>query len=116
MACWADEDDVACVHPGGPRLLGLATIRASFEALFANGGALHIVPECRHRLDAAVQAIHHVVEHAEVVTEQGITRAEVVATNVYLKTAAGWRMVLHHASPAVAGQAAEVTTVPKILH
>ena len=22
MACWADEDDIVCVHPGGPRLVG----------------------------------------------------------------------------------------------
>jgi hypothetical protein len=26
--------------------------------------------------------------------------APVVATNVYLRTAAGWRMIVHHASPA----------------
>ena len=26
MACWADEDDVVCVHPGGPRLVGTAAI------------------------------------------------------------------------------------------
>ena len=28
MACWADEDEVVCVHPGGQRLLGPAAIRA----------------------------------------------------------------------------------------
>ena len=32
MACWADEDDIVCVHPGGPRLLGAGAIRAAFEA------------------------------------------------------------------------------------
>eukprot|EP01136_Pigoraptor_vietnamica_P041187 Opistho-1_new@1247 len=37
MGCWADEDDVVCIHPGGPRLVGLASIRAAFEAMFANG-------------------------------------------------------------------------------
>ncbi len=35
MACWADEDEVVCVHPGGQRLVGAAAIRASFETLFA---------------------------------------------------------------------------------
>ena len=30
MACWADEDDVVCVHPGGPRLIGLGAIRSAF--------------------------------------------------------------------------------------
>ena len=42
-----------------------------------------------------------------------------VATNVYLRTAAGWRMIVHHASPAPA-QAAEPAPArkrpPKILH
>ena len=30
MACWADEDDIVCVHPGGPRIIGANAIRASF--------------------------------------------------------------------------------------
>ena len=25
MACWADEDDIFCIHPGGPRVLGAVT-------------------------------------------------------------------------------------------
>ena len=37
MACWADEDDIFCIHPGGPRLLGATAIRATFEAMFADG-------------------------------------------------------------------------------
>ena len=37
MACWADEDDVVCVHPGGPRMVGVGAIRAGFEAMFAHG-------------------------------------------------------------------------------
>jgi ketosteroid isomerase-like protein len=32
MACWADEDDLVCVHPSGPRLIGVAAIRSAFEA------------------------------------------------------------------------------------
>ena len=37
MTCWGDEDEIVCIHPGGPRIVGLAAIRASFEAMFANG-------------------------------------------------------------------------------
>jgi hypothetical protein len=41
----------------------------------------------------------------------------VVATNVYLRTAAGWRMIVHHASPAPGQpQAAPRDAPPKILH
>src|SRR6476620_9225851 len=37
MACWADEDEIVCIHPGGPRVLGGVAIRAMFEAMFAHG-------------------------------------------------------------------------------
>jgi hypothetical protein len=39
MACWADEDEVFCVHPGGPRLVGAVAIRAAFEQMFGNGAS-----------------------------------------------------------------------------
>ena len=32
MSCWADDDEIVCVHPGGPRLLGPAAIRAAILA------------------------------------------------------------------------------------
>ena len=31
MACWGDDDEVVCVHPGGGRMVGLASIRAAFD-------------------------------------------------------------------------------------
>ena len=27
MAVWSDDEEVACVHPGGPRMVGNAAIR-----------------------------------------------------------------------------------------
>ena len=33
MACWADEEEIVCVHPGGMRLVGVAAIRSAFEAI-----------------------------------------------------------------------------------
>jgi hypothetical protein len=43
--------------------------------------------------------------------------AAVVATNVYLRTASGWRMIVHHASPAPAApQSTPREAGPKILH
>ncbi len=42
MACWADDEDIVCVHPGGPRLVGLGAIRAAFDAMFSNGGSYQL--------------------------------------------------------------------------
>ena len=98
MAVWADDDEVVCVHPGGPRVIGPAAIRASFEAIFANGG-IPVEPEQVHRLHSIGSAVHHLVQRVRVITDEGAQTAWVVATNVYVKTAQGWRMVAHHASP-----------------
>jgi uncharacterized protein (TIGR02246 family) len=100
MALWADDDEIVCVHPGGTRVVGAAAIRAGFEAIFANGG-IPVRPEQVHRLAALGSALHHLVERIEVSGEQGPQIAWVTATNLYLKTARGWRLASHHASPAL---------------
>ena len=98
MALWADDDEIVCVHPGGGRIIGAAAIRASFEAIFANGG-IPIRPEQVHRLQQLGFALHHLVERIEVRSEQGLQTGWVLTSNVYVKTPAGWRLAAHHASP-----------------
>jgi ketosteroid isomerase-like protein len=116
MAVWTDDDEIACIHPGGPRVIGAAAIRASFEAIFANGG-IPVVPEQVHRLQALGSAVHHLAERISIQTSEGPRTAWVLATNVYLKTALGWRLVLHHASPGSVDQPpAAVGEVPAVLH
>jgi ketosteroid isomerase-like protein len=115
MAAWADDEDIACVHPGGPRLIGPAAIRASFEAIFANG-AVPLQPQVLRRLHTLGCAVHHVVERVTVEGPAGGRSAWVVATNVYVKTGLGWRLVVHHASPGSEDAEPEVVAVPSTLH
>ncbi len=116
MSVWADDDEIACIHPGGPRVIGAAAIRSSFEAIFANG-SIPVVPEQVHRLQALGSAVHHLAERISIQTSEGPRTAWVLATNVYLKTAQGWRLVLHHASPGSVDQPpAAVGEVPSVLH
>ena len=98
MACWADEDEIVCVHPGGPRLVGAGAIRAAFEAMFAQGSIQARVERLR-KVESLASAVHNVVEHVELLLPDGMRHAYVVATNVYHKTPQGWRLVVHHASP-----------------
>ena len=98
MECWADEDDIVCLLPGGSRLVGHAAIRAAFETLFAHGG-LKVHPERVRRIEAGTCSVHNVIERLDVMGNDGPTSAWVVATNVYAKTVHGWRIVTHHASP-----------------
>lgn len=118
MALWADDDEIVCVHPGGGRVVGAAEIGASFEALFANGG-VPAHPEQVHRLHSLGLAVHHLVERIrmpEGPAGAGPVDAFVLATNVYVNTAQGWRLVAHHASPGVPGQPAPAVDRPSTLH
>jgi uncharacterized protein (TIGR02246 family) len=116
MAVWADDDEVVCVHPGGGRVIGQNAIRASFEAIFANGG-IPVRPEQVHRMVSLGTALHHLVERIEVVSPEGVQTAWVLTSNVYVKTAQGWRMAAHHASPAAAQEPPEMGgDAPATLH
>jgi uncharacterized protein (TIGR02246 family) len=98
MACWVDDDDALCVPPGAEPLRGLAAIRGLFTELFAAGGVRVQVVQSR-RSQGLDYAVHWVTEHVQVQSEQGAAVAVVFATNVYVKTPAGWRLLTHHASP-----------------
>jgi len=115
MAAWADEDEVSCVHPGGPRVVGIGAIRASFEAVLSQG-PVHAVPERVRTLSNGETSIHNVLERVQVQGSKGPQSAWVIATNVYLKTAMGWRMVVHHASPGTANDVQEIIEAPAVLH
>lgn len=115
MACWADEDEVFCVHPGGPRLVGAVAIRAAFEQMFGNG-AIHATPARVRKIESLASAVHNVLERIEVLTAEGPRHAFVLATNVYHKTAQGWRLVAHHASPGSAREPDDVNDPPQTLH
>ena len=112
MTLWADEDEIVCIHPGAPRLIGNAAIRASWEAIFERGG-VHITPVDRHETHTTMTAIHNVIEQ---ITSDDPAQEDrhVLATNVYVKTPLGWRIVIHHAS--IAPGAAPIDTSASTLH
>ncbi len=115
MACWADEDDIVCIHPGGPRLVGAAAIRMTFQAMFSNG-SIRAWPERARKMQAMASAVHNVLERIEVLTPEGPSQAWAIATNVYHRTAQGWRMVAHHASAGTGSEIHEVCGNPEVLH
>ncbi|AKJ32059.1 YybH family protein [Caldimonas brevitalea] len=115
MAVWSDDDEIVCVHPGGPRLVGAAAIRTAFEEMFANARVQARADKVR-RVQTLTTAVHSVLEQVEVATSDGVRTAWVVATNVYVKTPLGWRMVCHHASPGTTRELQDVANAPALLH
>lgn len=115
MSLWSDDEDIACIHPGGPRLVGAQAIRSAFESLFANGSIDARVSQVR-RVVAGGFAVHHVLEEIRVATPEGPQRAYVLATNIFVKTPQGWRLLAHHASPGSPRQVQEFSDEPSMLH
>lgn len=106
MAVWADDDDIYCVHPNGARLSGVEHVRESWRQIFASGQTLRFQLREQQHVQGMMLSVHSVYEYITVAGEQR-PRAPVIATNVYLRTERGWRMVAHHASPAPAASGAE---------
>ena len=120
MAVWAEDEEVVCVHPGGQRLTGQEQVRESWARIFSAGPRARVTITQQVAISAMMLAVHSVHENF---TIEGQRRGDalpvpVVATNVYLRTAAGWRMIVHHASPAPgsAQQPEPRETPPKMLH
>jgi uncharacterized protein (TIGR02246 family) len=116
MAVWAEDDDIVCVHPAGGRLTGQEQVRESWARIFAAGPRARLRIEQQVQISGMMLAVHSVFEVFTLPAGEP-QPLPVVATNVYLRTAAGWRMIVHHASPAPAQpQPSAEDTSPKILH
>ena len=116
MAVWSEDEEIVCVHPAGQRLAGQQQVREAWRQMFAGGAGMRVQITQQVAVTGMMVAVHSVHENITVAGEQR-PRPPMVATNVYQRTAAGWRMVAHHASPAAGQPPAEPPPAsPKILH
>ena len=118
MAVWAEDDEIVCVHPAGARLTGQDEVRESWAKIFAAGPQARVVIDRQVAISGMMLAVHSVFENFTIPGQKAERQpVPIIATNVYLRTAAGWRMIVHHASPAPAqAQPAPRDAPPKILH
>jgi len=116
MAVWSEDEEIVCVHPAGQRLAGQAQVREAWRQIFAGGASMRVRIAQQVVASGMMVAVHSVHENITVPGEAR-PRPPMVATNVYLRTPAGWRMAVHHASPAPGELAADPAPAPpKILH
>lgn len=101
MSTWADDEEIVCVHPGGTRLVGYNAVRAGWEQLFAGDTRLKFRLDQIAVIETVGLAMQNAIEHVSAGSD-GNPRGAAFVTNVFLRTPSGWRMVLHHASPAPA--------------
>jgi ketosteroid isomerase-like protein len=117
MAVWSEDEEIVCIHPGGPRLAGYAAVRESWRMIFRNGSRLRVATSGLQATQGMLLAVHNLHEQLSLVGEGEATQT-VLATNVYQRGADGWRMVLHHTAPApdAADPADPLPDVPATLH
>ena len=99
MTIWSEDEEVVCIHPGSIRLVGLGAIRESWRQLFESGTRLIIRPSRSVQWLNVTTAVHTVHQHVHIDGDHRL-HPPIIATNVFTRGAEGWRMVMHHASPA----------------
>lgn len=100
MAVWSDDDENYCIHPNDIRLSGLMAIRESWRALFATNTKLQFMLSQRQVIHSGMLAVHNLYEQITIIGQTS-TPQPLLATNIYLRGNLGWRMVAHHAAPAI---------------
>jgi len=104
-AVWAHGEHVRCIHPGWAMLEGWEAVRQSWEAIFKDSR------EMRFSLgDVQARAAGDLgwVTCSENILSQvrgNIAVTTLLATNLFERRGRDWRMVLHHASHILTGQA-----------
>lgn len=121
MEVWSEDDEVSCVHPGGARLCGYEQVREHWAQMFKSGQRLQVQLSDQVVVSGMMVSIHSMHENIRVRGPAGETaggRGVAVTTNVYLRAGSGWRMVLHHSSPAPAPPLRRELSAdaPKVLH
>jgi ketosteroid isomerase-like protein len=90
---WA-EDDVSCVHPGWPVLIGRKPVLESYRDILSNPAQERI----QHGNDIALVAAHEGRVHCV----EFVGGVALAATNWFRRVDGDWRMIHHQASPIAA--------------
>lgn len=91
-ALWSREVPVVCVHPGWAPLFGREAVMQSWTGILSGPTSPDI--SCRGAKTHFLSGDICFVTCYELLQE-----GTLVATNIFVKEATGWRLVHHHASP-----------------
>lgn len=106
QAVWDEADDVCCVHPGWPLIVGRARVMRSWSVLMANTSYIQFfltgVTASVDGDTAVVVCEENILTGLDDASEGLGGSQRVVATNVFRRREGAWRLWLHHASPVLA--------------
>ncbi|HEY4986987.1 MAG TPA: nuclear transport factor 2 family protein [Bradyrhizobium sp.] len=88
---WADDDDISCVHPGWPPIIGLTTVIGSWRDILENPARPHIVcVEPYAIIDG---------DSGRVLCIEIVNGTALAACNAFRRIGDAWRLVHHQSSP-----------------
>jgi ketosteroid isomerase-like protein len=96
---WADSDDVCCLLPMYPLVRGRKPVEEAFAHLFSRGQGVTLAISHIDWVEANDMAIHLVEETIQNVPPGQAPPPPFYATNIYTRTADGWRLLVHQNSP-----------------
>lgn len=97
---WVQEEWVRCIHPGWDVLVGWDAVRESWEQIFASTNWIRVTPTAVGIHVLGATAIVACSENITTAHDGDLGVAVAQATNLFLRTRHGWKMIVHHASPA----------------
>ena len=112
MSVWAEDEEIICILPAGPRLIGYSAVREAWRRLFEGRQRVQLRVSPQGINQNPFMAVHSNVEELIISGEERRTGV-IVSTNIFIRGPLGWRLIIHHASPAPPDAVGEV---PKILH
>ena len=100
MAVWAEDEEIVCVLPGGPRLAGYTNVREAWRRIFESNRRFSIaISQVMVVAQGMLVAVHNLHALVTIKGSEPGKAAPVLATNIYIRGANGWRMLVHHSSP-----------------
>lgn len=94
-AVWDHGPQTVCIHPGWPILRGWPLIEESWRRIFAGPGRNQFI--ITNDVVTAAGDVAWVTLDENLVDQ--FATGTVAATNTFVRTSDGWRLVLHHGSP-----------------
>ena len=95
---WSRGEHVKCVHPGWPLLVGWDAVRSSWATIFENTAEMRFTLSDVRASASGDLAWVTCTENIFSEVQGRLAVTSVLATNLFERTADGWRLVHHHAS------------------
>ena len=103
-AVWRQDNEVQCIHPGWPPLIGWQPVRDSWVRIFNNARSMKFHITDTHITIQGAVAWVVCVERITTAIDEAQEETQVLATNIFVQredpsAERRWLMVHHHGSP-----------------